>query len=67
MKRIGAVVIGLLVPFFAIVALFPWYDRVHPFVLGFPFLYFWMFLWFPLTALCLLCAWLLERGQMEGR
>lgn len=50
----------------AIVGLFPWYDRVHPCVLGFPFLYFWMFLWFPLTALCLLGAWLVERsGQKE--
>lgn len=67
MNRIGAVIIGLIVPFIAVVAMFPWYDRVHPVILGFPFLYFWMFLWFPLTALCLFGAWLLERGQWEGR
>lgn len=60
MARISAVIVGLIVPFVAIVALFPWYDRIHPMVLGFPFLYFWMFLWFPLTTICLYIAWRLE-------
>jgi hypothetical protein len=28
----------------------PLYDRAEPAVLGFPFFYFWLFLWVPVTA-----------------
>jgi hypothetical protein len=64
-SRAAAVIIGLIVPVFAIVALFPWYDRVHPLILGFPFLYFWLFMWFPLTTLCLYAAWKLENCSIR--
>ncbi|MCL4494820.1 MAG: DUF3311 domain-containing protein [Firmicutes bacterium] len=64
LSRLIALIIGLIVPILAIVALFPWYDRVHPLVLGFPFLYFWIFMWFPLTTLCLYVAWKLEHRAL---
>ena len=66
LSRVAAVIIGLIVPMFAIVVLFPWYDRVNPLILGFPFLYFWIFLWFPLTTLCLYGAWRLENRAIQG-
>ncbi len=65
MNRLFSVVIGLVIPVIAIVGVFPWYDRVHPFILGFPFLYFWIFLWFPLTTICLYIAWRLKRITPE--
>lgn len=65
MKRILVVIIGLGIPVTAIIVLFPWYDRVHPLILGFPFLYFWIFLWFPLTSLCLNLAWRMEKGHFQ--
>ena len=55
------VMVGLVIPFLAIVGLFPWYNRVYPLVLGLPFLYFWIFLWFPLTTVCLALAHRLSR------
>lgn len=65
---IGArVLVGIVFPFFAIVGLFPWYNRVYPMVLGFPFLYFWIFLWFPLTTVCLYIAWRGDPRYWEGK
>ncbi len=62
----GKVLIGLVVPFVAIVGLFPWYNRVSPEVLGFPFLYFWMFLWFVLTTVALFIVWRTD-PRYQGR
>ncbi len=62
----GKVLIGLVVPFIAIVGLFPWYNRVSPEVLGFPFLYFWMFLWFLLTTVALFIVWRTD-PRYQGR
>lgn len=57
MRRLWRFTVGIIIPFVAIVGLFPWYNRVSPEVLGFPFLYFWLFLWFVLTTLCLFIVW----------
>lgn len=38
----------------------PWYNRVTPYVLGFPFGYFWIFLWLFLTSGCLFIAYKLD-------
>lgn len=57
MRPLWRFTVGIVIPFVAIVGLFPWYNRVTPEVLGFPFLYFWLFLWFVLTTLCLFLVW----------
>ncbi len=65
MRTAWRVIIGLIVPFFAVVGLFPWYNRTYPLVAGIPFVYFWIFLWFPLTTLCLYLAWRMDPKTYE--
>jgi hypothetical protein len=56
-----------LVPFIAIVPAFPLYNRVEPVMLGFPFLYFWLFLWFILTSLFMYIGWRLAPLAKHNR
>lgn len=60
LKRAWTILFVLVIPYFAIVFAFPLYDRVYPFVLQLPFLYFWIFLWLPLTSLCMYIGWRLD-------
>ncbi|GHU63129.1 hypothetical protein AGMMS49983_05920 [Clostridia bacterium] len=55
-ERIPAIIIGFCIPMIAILGLFPMYNRAEPFVFGFPFVYFWLFIWLVITSLCLLVA-----------
>lgn len=50
-------VIGLGIPFVAIVVLMPVVNEVRFTIYGIPFLYLWMFVWFVLTSLCLAICW----------
>ena len=59
-SRIPTILIGLVIPIVGIVGLFPFWNRVDPFVLGFSFNYFWMFLWIFLTPACLYFAFKLD-------
>ncbi len=59
-SRFWAVFFVLVVPYLAIVAAFPLYNRAEPFILGFPFIYFWLFSWFILTSLSMYIGWLLD-------
>jgi hypothetical protein len=59
-SRFWAVFFVLVVPYLAIVAAFPLYNRAEPFILGFPFIYFWLFSWFFLTSLSMYIGWLLD-------
>ncbi|MCL6549285.1 MAG: DUF3311 domain-containing protein, partial [Alicyclobacillus sp.] len=64
-KALGFV-IALGLPFVAILLVVPFSSRWDFDVLGFPFLYFWIFLWFPLTSLCMHVAWrIADRGEGE--
>jgi len=42
-----------LVPGVAVCFSVPLWDRVYPLVFGFPFNFFWLVCWIPLTSLCL--------------
>ncbi len=55
--RFLTILMGFIIPLTAIVLLFPLWNKVEPFVLGFPFNYFWMFLWLFLTSVCLFAAY----------
>ena len=59
-KRLPTIFIGLIVPVFAVWAMLPWYNTITPYVLGFSFGYFWIFLWIFLTSLCLYIAFKLD-------
>ncbi len=49
------------VPFVTLVLALPWVNRVEPFILGLPFVLFWIVLWVALTPLALLAAYRCEK------
>lgn len=54
--------IGLGIPYFGVIGMLPWVASVERFVLGVPFIYAWIFMWFVLTSGCMLaCWWLFDR------
>ena len=61
-----SVVVGLVIPFVAVVGGVAVLGRSEALVLGMPIVYFWVFLWFGLTTLCLAASWyLFDRGDFE--
>ena len=53
-----SVIVGLVIPFLALVVVLPFLSDTSVTVLGIPLLFFWIFLWMPLTTFCLWIAWL---------
>ena len=49
------------VPFLTLVFALPFVNRLEPFILGLPFLLFWILAWVAITPLILWGAYLLER------
>lgn len=49
--------IGLLIPVVCVIGGLIYFRYSEDFILGFPILYFWMFLWFILTSICISCSW----------
>jgi hypothetical protein len=49
-----------LIPFLMLVLALPFVNRVRPFVLGLPFLLFWIVLWVFLTPFILMAAYWVE-------
>ncbi|MGA2083507.1 MAG: DUF3311 domain-containing protein [Holophaga sp.] len=49
-----------LIPFAWTIGGLPFANRVRPFVLGLPFLAFWVLMGIPIGFLCLLAIWKLE-------
>jgi tellurite resistance protein TehA-like permease len=64
-SRIPAFIVGAALPITAVLALMPWYNRIEPMVLGFPFGYFWIFLWIVLTSACLWVAYRIDPANRE--
>lgn len=59
-SRTATWIIGFCIPMTAIVLAFPLYNRVEPQILGFPFVYFWVFIWLVLTSVCLMIGFRLD-------
>jgi hypothetical protein len=59
-----ALVLGL-VPVVALVAGLPFVNRVHPIVLGLPFLLFWILGWVLLTPIFLAVAYVLVDAKAD--
>ncbi len=59
-SRIPTIFFGLILPFFLVVGCFEFYNKVEPRILGFPFIYAWIFACFGFTSLCMLIAWKLD-------
>lgn len=56
-RQLGSLIVGLFIPFIAVIGGIPLFRTLDVSILGFPILYFWMFLWFPLTSVCLWISW----------
>lgn len=52
-----SVLIGLGLPATAIIVVLPAISGIRASVAGLPLVYFWIFLWFPLTFVCLAISW----------
>lgn len=65
--KFGSILIGMIIPFAAIVGVLPFIASSDISIMGFPIIYFWIFLWLPLTSLCLLLSWMLyDRHNLKG-
>ena len=65
----GSVLVGLVVPFVAVVGGVALLSRSPYLIIGIPVVFFWVFLWFVLTTLCLAVSWYLfdrKYYQSEG-
>lgn len=51
------IIIGLVIPYAAVIGMLPWVASVDQVVLGIPFIYMWIFVWFLLTSLCMYVVW----------
>lgn len=62
----GSILVGLVVPFVAVVGGVAVLGRSDLSVAGMPVVYFWVFLWFVLTSVCLAASWyLFDRKEFE--
>ncbi len=58
--------VGLVIPFVAVVGGVAVLGRSELLVAGIPIVYFWVFLWFVLTTVCLAASWyLFDRKDFE--
>lgn len=53
-------------PWIGLLVLAPFVNRVEPFVLGLPFLLFWIVLWVVLTAVCMGVVYLTDPANKTG-
>lgn len=65
-SRLWTIIFSLIIPYAAIVVAFPLYNRAEPFILGFPFIYFWIFAWIPLTSLSMYIGYRLDPLNAEA-
>jgi Protein of unknown function (DUF3311) len=59
-KSLGLWALLLLVPFIALLWV-PFYNSIDPVLLGFPFFYWYQFLWIPITSLLIYIVYLKTR------
>jgi hypothetical protein len=53
----GSVLVGLVIPFVGVVGGVAVLGQSRFLILGMPAVYFWIFLWFILTSICLAASW----------
>ena len=66
-SRWPTVFLNLILPFVLVVGCFPLYNRVEPRVLGFPFLYAWIFASFGLVSASMYLGWLLDPASARNK
>lgn len=62
----GSLVVGLVIPFVAVVGGVAVLGGSEATFIGIPAVYAWIFLWFVLTSVCLAVSWFVfDRGEFE--
>ena len=56
-KIILNVLIAVVIPYVGVIGGIVYFRNSEEFILGFPILYFWIFLWFILTSVCIALSW----------
>ncbi|MED2974990.1 DUF3311 domain-containing protein [Fictibacillus sp. B-59209] len=56
-------ILFIVLPFLAQLAILPFVNRIGPIILGLPFLHFWLFLWIVLTPICTLGIYHLQKSK----
>lgn len=64
-RSVGHFVLAAL-PFVGMLVLIPWANRTDPFVLGLPFLLFWVVLWVALTSACMTVVYFTDPANKPG-
>ncbi|NHC60934.1 DUF3311 domain-containing protein [Paenalcaligenes suwonensis] len=64
-RRFLSLLIGLIIPYASIMLGIYHFRFSTEFILGFPPLYFWVFLWFFLTTICISTAWFLDKKDYQ--
>lgn len=54
------------VPFIGFLGLLPWANRIEPYVLGLPFLLFWLVLWMVISPILLIIVYKFDPDNKEG-
>ena len=66
-SRKPAFIVGFIIPFVLMVVCMPIYNRIDPVILGFPFLYFWVFTGLFVTSICLYIAFKIDpKNKKDG-
>jgi hypothetical protein len=53
-------------PFIGMLVLIPWVNRAEPYVLGLPFLLFWIVMWVVLTSVCMTVVFWTDPANRAG-
>jgi hypothetical protein len=53
-------------PFVGMLVLIPWVNRTDPYVLGMPFLLFWIVIWVVLTSACMTVVFWSDPANKAG-
>ncbi len=58
-RKLYSFILSVVIPYFGIFSGIYFFRYSEKMVFGFPILYFWLFMWFFLTTICLSLAWFL--------
>jgi 4-amino-4-deoxy-L-arabinose transferase-like glycosyltransferase len=59
----SAALLLALIPFIAMCFSVPFWDRIHPLLLGLPFNMLWLIVWIVLSSLCMWFAYRIETAR----
>jgi hypothetical protein len=55
-----------LLPFIGMLGVLPFVNKVEPYILGLPFIFFWVMVWVILTSITLAIVYKLDPANKEG-